>query len=700
MGATVMRFVIAAMLALGLSSAGAAETSSAAAQAVSYRQALRKAEQGDLPGARALVAGIPDRLLDKVLYWLDLTRWRGGSFETASTFLTANPDWPGQGALRLRAEEWLALNPSHTTVLRWFETYPPTSRDGRIRLANAYRGLGREADGVGLLRRVWVEDNFSAPEDKAFLQQYGALIEPKDDLARLDRALWRNQTELARRQMARVDPGHHALAEARLLLSSAGAGAEAALARVPPALRNDPGLIYAELKYDRIKNRDDAARAILLKPPANPVRPELWWQEREIEVRRAIGDRDNATAYRLAREHHLTEGNDFAEAEWLAGWTALRQHDGKLALGHFRNLFLNGRTPMVLSRSAYWAGRALDSLGESAEARDWYGKAAAHLTTFYGQVAAAHLGPSSAVRLPPEPQPTPADSAAFAAREVPRVVRRLAAIGETGRIDPFVLRLVEVADKPEQMALTARLARESGRVDLALTVARRAFRDGVTLMEAGYPTVALPGAGPEPALLHALIRQESNFAVDAVSRAGARGLMQLMPSTAKWIAGKSGMPYSEPLLTIDPKYNISVGQAYLTGVLDSFSGSYVLSLAAYNAGPGRVRQWIREFGDPRDHGADVVDWIEMIPFTETRNYVQRVLEGLQVYRLRMAAHAAVPAGGAPSAVASWCLIACEPGPPAAAPPSLAPVITATPEPAPTPSPATPSGVTVEGENNL
>ena len=698
-----MRLLIAATLALSISAAAAAQNPVAPSSAESYRQALRKAEQGDLPGAKALVVANPDHLLDKVLYWLDLTRWRGGSFETVSQFLTTNPDWPGQGSLRLRAEEWLALNPSNPTVIHWFDNYPPTSREGRIRLANAYRGVGREADGVGLLRRVWIEDNFGAAEEKAFLQQYGALIEPKDDLARLDRLLWRNQTDAAKRQTGRVDPAHHALADARLLLSAAASNAEAALHNVPTWLRGDPGLVYAELKYDRIKNRDDAARAILLKPPGNPVRPELWWEERQIEVRRAIADGDNATAYRLAREHHLTDGNDFAEAEWLAGWTALRQHDGKLAFGHFRNLFLNGRPPTVLSRSAYWAGRALEQMGKPEEAREWYAKAAAHLTTYYGQIAAARLGPPSALQLPPEPKPAEADAKAFFAREVPRVVHRLASIGETGRIDPFVLRLVDTAERPEQMALTARLARETGRVDLALTVARRAFRDGVTLMDAGYPTVALPAnAGPEPALIHAVIRQESNFAADAVSRAGARGLMQLMPSTAKWIAGKYNIPYSEPLLTIDPKYNISVGQAYLGGVLDSFSGSYVLSLAAYNAGPGRVRQWIRDFGDPRDPGADVVDWIELIPFNETRNYVQRVLEGLQVYRLRMehaplpasAPAGSAPAPGMPSASASWCLIACDPTPPAAPSPTL------TEAPLPSATPAPPVGVAVEGDNNL
>ncbi len=696
-----MRWVIAAAILFGLSTTALAESPS---PAENYRHALRKAEQGDLAGAKALVGATHDRLLDKVLHWLELTRWRGGSFESASAFLKANPDWPGQGALRLRAEEWLALYPSHKTVVTWFNEYPPTTRDGRIRLANAYRALGREADGIGLLRRVWVEDNFSAAEEKAFLAQHGALLQPTDDVARLDRLLWRNQLDAARHQTYRVDPAHRALAEARILLLTGTANAAAALQKVSAPEQHDPGLIYARLKWNRLKNRDAEAHAILLKPPANLVRPELWWEERQIEIRRALAEGDNAIAYRLAREHHLSEGNNFAEAEWLAGWTALRAREPKLALDHFRNLFLNARTPIVQSRSAYWAARTLEQLGQPGYAREWYGKAAAHVTTFYGQLAIARLGPITEAPLPPEPTAAEAEAKAFAAREVPRVVRRLTAIRETARIDPFVLRLIEVADKPEQLVLTARLARDAGRTDLALTVARRAARDGVTLIDAGYPllprAVVAPNGAPEPALVHALIRQESNFAPDAVSRAGARGLMQLMPSTAKWIAAKHGLPYSEPALTADPSYNLTVGQTYLNGMLDSFSGSYVLSLAAYNAGPARVRQWMRAFGDPRDPGIDVIDWIEQIPFNETRNYVQRVLESLQVYRLRMAKGAmpasagagatpsptpdptpnpthvqdaaAMPPVGLPSAAANWCLIACTAGAPAAIGPAPTP----------------------------
>ncbi|MBV8167913.1 MAG: lytic transglycosylase domain-containing protein, partial [Alphaproteobacteria bacterium] len=491
------RFLLTAAICISLA---VASTAGAAAQPSpeGYRQAFRKADSGDIAGARALVSG--DKLLDKVLIWLELTRWRGGSFEATSAFLTQNPDWPSQNALRLRAEEWLVLNPSHATVLAWFDKNPPTSREGRIRLANAYRATGREADGVGLLRRVWVEDNFDVGVEKNFLAAHGALIEPRDDVARLDRLLWRNQTDAAKRQMMRVNLDQRALADARIHLLTTANGAEAALAKVPPSLQHDPGLIYARLKWNRLKNRDQEARQILLKPPPNPVRPELWWQEREIEARRALADGDNATAYRLAREHHLTDGSDFAEAEWLAGWTALRQRDPKVALTHFRNLFLNARLPVVQARSAYWAGRALDELNKPDEAREFYAKGAAHMTTFYGQLAAGRLGPLAAAQLPPEPAPAEAERKAFNGREVPRVVHRLVSIGETTRIDPFVMRLIEVSEKPEQMALTAQLARDSGRVDLASTVARRAFRDGVVLIDAGYPVLphvpTAPGAGP------------------------------------------------------------------------------------------------------------------------------------------------------------------------------------------------------------
>jgi soluble lytic murein transglycosylase len=261
------------------------------------------------------------------------------------------------------------------------------------------------------------------------------------------------------------------------------------------------------------------------------------------------------------------------------------------------------------------------------------------MTTYYGQLAWAKLGPDAPARLFPEPKPKPEERAAFEAKELVRVVRALIDIGEGDRAKPFLLRLSELAKTPPEHAMIAALATSLGRVDFGVSVAKKASYAGVTLLVHGYPVIDLPKEGStERPLVLAVTRQESAFDHEAVSRAGARGLMQLMPATASQTARAVQVPYSLSRLTSDPKYNLTLGRAYLGGLVDSFSGSYVLSIAAYNAGPARVRQWIRDFGDPRDPNVDVVDWVEAIPYSETRNYVQRVLENLQVYRLRLGDH--------------------------------------------------------------
>jgi soluble lytic murein transglycosylase len=272
----------------------------------------------------------------------------------------------------------------------------------------------------------------------------------------------------------------------------------------------------------------------------------------------------------------------------------------------------------------------------------------------------ARLGRVQALKLPADPKPTPAVATAFAKRETVQLVERLIAIGERNRIDPFLLRLAEVAQDPQIAALAAATAQQQGRLDLAALIGRRTLRDsGTLLVEANYPILPIESSGPELALVHGLIRQESNFMVDVVSRAGAKGLMQLLPSTAKETANKIGVPYHEPRLTQDIGYNTLLGQAYLARVLDGFNGGYVLALAGYNAGPGRVRQWIAARGDPRQEGVDLVDWIEAIPFAETRGYVQRVLEATVIYRLRLPqAPPSTAARDLASLGPSWCLVSC------------------------------------------
>jgi soluble lytic murein transglycosylase len=346
-------------------------------------------------------------------------------------------------------------------------------------------------------------------------------------------------------------------------------------------------------------------------------------------------------AYQTAAEHGLEGGSAYVDAEFLAGWIALRfLDDRETALLHFLRLHDWATHPMSRARAAYWAGRTYEVLGDP-KAREWYTRSARYSTTYYGQMAAARLG-APAWPLPDDPRPTAEDLARFDGRDAVAAARLLLALGEDDLLRSFFIRLNDIVESPGERALVAQLAIEAGREDLAVVVARRSERDGVVLVESGWPlpSYAPPAEiRPEKPLVLALIRQESGFMPDVQSPVGARGLMQLMPATATQVARRLGVPFA-PARLDDPGYNIQLGTAYLSGLIDRFGGSYVLALASYNAGPGRAARWIRENGDPRDPGVDPIDWVEMISIPETRNYVQRVMESVAVYRRRLG----LPAG--------------------------------------------------------
>ncbi|HWK43142.1 MAG TPA: lytic transglycosylase domain-containing protein, partial [Stellaceae bacterium] len=366
--------------------------------------------------------------------------------------------------------------------------------------------------------------------------------------------------------------------------------------------------------------------------------PIAWWPDRQILARRELNNGNISQAYSLVADTQLTDGAPVAEAEFLAGWIAFRfLRDPERGLKHFTRLYDTATLPLSLSRGAYWAGRASAALDKPADAASWYEKASTYPTTYYGQLAIAQMGLPWLTKPAPEPKASAAETTAFNKRDLVRVVRILAFVNEQDRMKPFMNRLSELAKTPADHALIADMADDLGRLELGVAAAKRASYRGITLTRAGYPIISLPEVtgGPEHALLLALIRQESAFETGALSPAGARGLMQLMPATANQVAKSLQLPYSPDRLTSDGIFNVTLGQAYFGGVLNGFNGSYVLAVAGYNAGPGRVRQWVRDYGDPRQTDIDVVDWVEQIPFNETRNYVQRVLEGLQVYRLRI-----------------------------------------------------------------
>ncbi len=420
-----------------------------------------------------------------------------------------------------------------------------------------------------------------------------------------------------------------------MLMGSIG-GVDNAIARVPAHLIDNPGLVYERARWRRRKGFDERARLLLDPLPEALVRPAAWWREARVQVKESLDVGEISLAYRLAANHRQLDRQYVAQAEWLAGWIALRfLEDPPTAFQHFSTLFKGVRYPISIARAAYWCGRAAIANGDTSLAREWFGRAASHTTTYYGQLAAAEIAPREAMALPPMPVPSQDDVERIERLEIYKVVHALAELGQADKNDKFIEKLALISTTDGERLLAAITAAEAGRRDLAVKSARRSSWSGVPLITYGYPLTPISETRTtinDQALVLAMIRQESGFDSKAISRSGARGLLQLMPATARAVARKLNMKYSRTRLLSDRNYNITLGTGYLAELLDDFDGSYVLALAAYNAGPGRVQGWIRTHGDPRDPSVDVIDWIELIPFEETRNYVQRIIEAVPVYR--------------------------------------------------------------------
>lgn len=624
-----------------------------------YLQALAAADRNDFAAASSLAGSAKDRSLAKVILWLKLQAPAGrATFEEIAGFVEANPHWPNRDILRRRAEETIGSSIPAQRVIGWFEERPPLSGLGRVRFADALSSVGRREEAEAWLKSAWVEGNFSLNDERVVYDRHRKTLDSGDHSARLDRLLWDGQRGAARRGLRRVDADLRALGEARLSLMEQSGGVDAAIARVPDDLLENSGLSYERTRWRRRKGLDERALDLLVKAPNDPialVRPDKWWVERNIQSRRLLREGDIAGAYDLARRHGLARDAElsapasadrpvetsyresFAEAEWLAGWIALEFiGDANLAYNHFLRLFATVEYPISIARASYWAGRAAMVRQDPESARKWFANAARYTSTFYGQLAIRQRETTDAFRLQSPPQPSEAEVAAFQENELVKVIRVLAELSEGQRLRPFFYALLESVKSPSEKALVAALANEVGRIDLGVRMAKLASQSDLVLVDSAYPTTMFPiSAGVEQALLHAISRQESEFNLQAVSPVGARGLMQLMPYTARAVAKSLQIAYEPQRLTTDSSYNMLLGSAHLRDLLDEFDGSYVLAIAAYNAGSGNVRRWIRLFGDPRLDDIDPITWIEMIPFSETRNYVQRVLENVQIYRYRL-----------------------------------------------------------------
>ncbi len=604
-----------------------------------YRRTFTAARAGKWKSVTSLTRRAKARLPAEILDWLHLKQPQPtASFAEITAFIDSHADWPSQAALRRSAEAAALRSKNKVLVRNWFERHPPQSGRGKLALAELLLEEGRQEAGLEQLREAWINGKFPYRDERRFYRRHRKLLVAGDHEARLDRLIWDRQRRGAYRMLRRVNGEARLLGQARLALMESSPSVDAAIARVPAELRQRPGLVFERVRWRRLKGRYDDAVAFLIPKPSELGRAGPWWRERRILARQALNRGHVSESYYLARDHGQSEAAAVAEAEWMAGWLALRfLDDAEIAAEHFLSIYYRVRYPVSLARAAYWAGRAAAAQDDTLAAEAWYGLAAAHPTTYHGQLALLELDAAATLKLPPSPVPDLADLERFGRHRLVAASRVLAELDQREHLRPFLMALEAQAASPGERALAARLARDLGRIDLAVALTKRSARAGVLLVEEGYP---LPGVAShrdvERALLLALARQESQFDSKAVSRAGALGLMQLMPSTARKLAKRHKLRYSRRRLLSDPSYNARLGSTYLAELLQLYRGSYVLALAAYNAGTPRVKRWLRNFGDPRRDEVDAIDWIEQIPFTETRDYVQRVLGNLQVYRQRLA----------------------------------------------------------------
>lgn len=612
-----------------------------------YATAFKMGQRGDWDGAAVLATGARDHTLARVIDWQRIQdRSPQLGFDDIVRFVDQNADWPRIDALQLRAEAKIDGDTGARKVIDFFRRHPPVSGLGRLRYGLALLETGDRAAGAQLLKLGWQDADTTDELEQQVLSRYGALLTVADHISRLDNLLFDESVTEARRMLALVPAPWRAEGQARISLILAARSVTRDMAAVPAARRNDSGLLYARIRWLRALDRDDEATDLIALLPAGTAAaaPEKWWPNLHYGARRLLRAGRAAEAYQVASQHGLTDGVAYFDAEWTAGWIALRfLNKPDLAYRHFAAMRTRVSAPISVARAAFWAGRAAAAQGRTADARRWYNDAAANPHAFYGQLAAAALGEANARPLPADPVPTGKDRAIFETDGLIRAARMLLEIGEENRIRPFAAKIMENQTRPGVRALVTAMAETKGGSYAGIVAAKSANFRGTTLFRHCYPVVSMPrGARTEPALALALTRQESEFRVDVVSPAGALGLMQLMPGTARLVARSIGIKYQPKKLTTDASYNTRLGVAHLDKLLGDYGGSYIMTAAAYNAGPSRVSNWMNQFGDPRSASTDVVDWIEQIPFTETRDYVQRVLENTQIYRQRLAGNRPVP----------------------------------------------------------
>lgn len=600
---------------------------------------LRKRRPDD---ASQTVATIGDPVARKLGEWLILRSENNNvTVERYRAFISANPSWPSQTFLRRRLEAALWDDRREDAAIwSWFENESPISAKGRLALAKAMIARGDRANAERLVRQAWRGDPMSEDTETAALDMFGAFLTAGDHRARMDALLYGTENEAGGTRAAkRLGSGHVALAKARIAANRKGDTLRALLAAVPNELHSDPGYIFAKIQLLRREEKFTEAAQLMMSAPKDPARLhnlDEWWIERRLLARKMIDTSEFRTAYLIARDAALPAKDIYkTEQEFTAGWIALRfLNDPAVASQHFARIGVGSVNPTALARAGYWQGRAAEARGRAQEARAAYTRAAEQSTSYYGQLARAKLG------LPQiELNAAPASRGRSPERlEIVRAVQLLYELDESELAVPVLADMGENGD-PEALVGLGEITGRYGDARGMLLVGKAALNRGLPFDFYAYPVNGIPpfkAIGPEveKSIVYAIARQESAFNPSVVSPAQAYGLMQVTPDAARYVCKRHGATYDLARLKNDSVYNATLGSAELGGLLEDYRGSYIMTFAAYNAGRGSVKKWIERYGDPRDPKVDAVDWVELIPFSETRNYVQRIMENLQVYRAR------------------------------------------------------------------
>ncbi len=610
-----------------------------------YKRAFEAAGRKDWANAQALAIQGHDPTARRIIQWRYLLDPDSGAgFAEISGFIKNNPNWPLQGVLQSRAEQAITDDMAPQAVVQWFGGRTPNTGIGKIRLGHAMIATGQVSAGSALIRNAWSENSLQSDQEAFVIRNHGDLLTPDLEAERLNSLLWHEDEGGAKRELPRAPEDAKRVAKVRLALRHNPKVGIRLAAELPARLSSHPGLLFDLAKAYRDRDETEKAANILLRAAAqeNKKWPGKMWGELNVTARQAVGEGKYRTAYRLVSDTGLTDGAAFADAEFFAGWIALHfLNDPKSALAHFQKLETGVSRPISKSRAYFWEGRAAEASGDNAMAALYYQKGAAYSDTYYGQLALSHISQTPVLHLPDASVPPAIARAQIEDTETTRAIRVLADLGEEHLLRLFANAYVGPEPDAKSACRLAQLMVDLGYPEVAVRAAKQAGYGGVLLLNYSFPVANVPaykgeGAAPETPLVLALIRQETEFDPNAVSGAGALGIMQVMPDTGRKMARIAGVAYDQHSLLYDTEYNMQLGMGELQHQLDNWGGSYILAIAAYNAGPSNVKRWIAQFGDPRTAGIDPVDWIESIPFGETRNYVQRVIENMQVYRNRLA----------------------------------------------------------------